>query len=246
MNTIILNILLCITAPYEDITCVNVGAKFGYQYENLQLKEVHITCTDKGVDTTIAPTGSLAEAKTLMGMGFEVMGEFVLAVPGLPIGIEVNAGSYNSKFSGNDTIDLGFGMDTVVDYKYLIGSTRLGALGRIFIRNIPSVYPWIGAGPFVGFNTHSIKYTSNNESMYKENATVNMGITGEVGARIWIPQVPKLSADVGIRFDYFTKSISNFIDEETEGSTTYEYTTEGTNTQWNVRLIAGVTYAIKW
>ncbi|MDD5529343.1 MAG: hypothetical protein PHX21_04860 [bacterium] len=237
MNTIILNILLCVTAPYEDITCVNVGAKFGYQYESIQLKEWHKTSNVGGFDTTISATGSATEAKTLMGFGGEIMGEFVFAVPGLPIGFEVNAGSYVSSFSGKDSV---FGIDSVT--KYEISSTRVGILGRIFIRNIPSVYPWIGAGPFFGFNTHSIK-ASTNESIYNENVAINSGITGEVGARIWIPQVPKLSADAGIRFDYFTSSKSTFAYED---SASTEYTREGHYSQWNIRLIAGVTYAIKW
>jgi hypothetical protein len=238
MNTIILNILLCITAPYEDITCVNVGAKFGYQYESIQLKEWHVNVNDGDFDTTISALGSAAEAKNLTGFGGEIMGEFVFAVPGLPIGFEVNAGSYTSSFSNEDSV---FGIDSVA--KYEIASTRLGILGRIFIRNIPSVYPWVGAGSFVGFNTHSIKEASGNESMYKENIAVNMGITGEVGARIWIPQVPKLSADVGIRFDYFTNAKSSFAWED---SASNKYVLEGTYSQWNVRVIAGVTYAIKW
>lgn len=236
MNNIILNILLCITAPYEDITCVNVGVKAGYQYESLQLKEWHKTSITGGLDTTISAIGNAANAKTLTGFGVEVMGEFVLAVPGLPIGFEVNAGSYNSSFSNKE--DSLFGIDSVD--KYEIGSTRVGILGRIFIRNIPSVYPWVGAGPFFGFNHHSI--VENSSKSYKESMVMSSGITGEVGGRIWIPQVPKLSADVGIRFDYFTSSKSSFTYEDS----TSEFTVEGKYSQWNVRIIAGVTYAIKW
>lgn len=262
---ILLIMLVSVTAPYEDITTFNLGFKTGYQYESMRLKEVNVTLEAPGAtpiadwnwDSTYTIKGPGGKTRTLQGFGFELIGELVMALPGLPIGVEVDVGHYTSSFEGDTLFFLPLSstfsipeqkqviLDTITNYTYTVSSTRAALLGKLFIRSFPAVYPWIGLGPFVTLSTHSIKPYTN---YYDETTSrANLGICGELGARIWI--LSKLSVDAGVRIDYFTNAVATFKEKYDEGNPPddiTQYTYNCTYSQWNVRFMVGAHYAIKW
>lgn len=248
---------ISVTAPYEDITAVNFGMKFGYQYENLTLKEVKIIKCDRlggpdqNWDSTYKPVGKVGESKTLTGFGGEIIAELVMALPGLPIGVEVDLGHYTSGYDNHDSmrippVDCYSLLDTVyVDmpdgFNYTITSTRVSLLGKLFIRSWEGVYPWIGIGPFVGLNTHIMR-VNGELAPYENIARASTGVCGEIGARIWI--IPKLSVDAGVRLDYFTNSVASFKLKEKIFNT--EYTFDFKYSQLNARVMVGAHYLFQW
>lgn len=214
---------------------INFGLRGGYAYESLTPKEVHqITKTTTGsttttTDTTYTPTGEEAETKHPQGFGGELVCEII--PPVIPLGIEVNAGSYTTSFKE---------LDNNTEYTYTINSMKLSALGKYFIP-MPFISPWVGIGPFVAFNSHKVKFENLN-IVFEGEKVANFGLLGGAGANIGM--LPKLSLNVGVLFNYLIVAKSKSTSTWSFGNTTIETTSETKFSQWNINPSISMTYKI--
>ncbi len=218
---------------------VNVGLRGGYTYESLKTTEVHMTMKTAGttvMDTTFIPTDEDAETKHPTGFGGELFCE--ITPPVIPLGVELGIGFYTGSFTETDE-DTAF-PSTVTS---TINSIKISALGKYYIKGIPTISPWVSVGPFLGLNTYKMKMeiemgTTTVSAEYDGSMVPNFGVLGGIGVNIGI--IPNLSFNVGALFDYFIVSKGKMTMEEA----TTEMTIEPKNSQWNLNILVGISYDI--